>query len=506
METGKNMERERIYRKLEKRHEAWKDHFYYGLRSLIGKEAIFSKLPYLLGDRIKINPFDSQSNFLKDMLTIPTLFFWRLFLIGIERKYYRTKYPNVCTLHDIMNDNFDYLFVLNTTDHTITALPVLESMGDKAKSLVVTFKEVYTRYENDFDKLKNVKVIFFDYELKNLPPTKYLRIIKESKDKFRLLESQNLDSDLERLIDIDKYFIKFHLKTELVQYYFFEKVFNTFNLKGAVSIVFTTAFELCKERGIPTFVLQHGIGGKGHGHPYVSDYWFTLDGASKESIDDWLDHTVEVIASGSPRFEYLKSHMELQKKKSTKFHKKIVTFISQGAAYDTQTTFHALKKLRNELPDDVGLTIKLHPRENLNESNTKRQMERIFTREDLRNTRFIRNEVDFYEVMANSNIMITATSTGMQEAIACDIPVLQINFTGTPYLKTYDLSSFGWKEPIDDPEVMVKEAIALISDKKRCNEVIEKQKWLKNRMLKNFGNCGEVIADTITHICEGKKK
>ena len=133
-------------------------------------------------------------------------------------------------------------------------------------------------------------------------------------------------------------------------------------------------------------------------------------------------------------------------------------------------------------------------------------MERIFTRENLRNTRFIRNEVDFYEVMANSNLIITATSTGMQEAIACDLPVLQINFTGMPYPKAYDLSSFGWRTPIDDPEIMVKEAIAIISDKKRCNEVIEKQKWLKNRMLKNFGNCGEVIADTIIHICEGKKK
>jgi|GEM_PF-5041471 len=514
METDKNMERERIYRKLEERPEAWKDHFYYGLCSLIEKEAIFSKLPYLLGGRIKINPFDSQSNFLKDTLTIPTLFFWRLFLIGIERKYYRTKYPNICTLHDIMNDDFDYLFVLNTTDHTIAALPVLESMGAKAKSLVVTFKEVYTRYENDFGKLKNVKIIFFDYELKNLSPTKYLRIIKESKDKFRLLKSQNLDSDLKRLMDIDKYFIKFHLTTELIQYYFFEKVFNTFDLKGVVSIVFTTAFELCKERGIPTFVLQHGIGGEGHGHPHVSDYWFTLDDVSKESIDDWLDHTVEVIASGSPRFEYFKNHIELQRIKNTKFYKKIdklkyknnVTFISQGAAYDTQTTFHALKNLRNELPDDVGLIIKLHPRENLNESNTKRQMERIFTREDLLNTRFIRNEVDFYDVMANSNIMITATSTGMQEAIACDLPVLQINFTGKPYPKAYDLSSFGWRTPIDDPDAMVKEAIAIISDKKRCNEVIEKQKWLKNRMLKNFGNCGEVIADTIIHICEGKKR
>ncbi|RZB29535.1 MAG: hypothetical protein AEth_01046 [Candidatus Argoarchaeum ethanivorans] len=506
--------REAVYEIIDNEFGTWKEALYYRLCNLINEDAIFSKLPYLLGDRRKIDTFDSQLNFLKNMFILPALFFWRLFLIRLERRYYKVKYPNVCTLQDIMNENFDYLFVLNTTDHTITALPVLESMDGRARSLVVTFKGVYARYKDDFDALKNTKIIFFEYELKDLPLTKYSGITKESKEKFRLLKSQNLDGDFKRLIDIDKYFIKFHLNTELIQYYFFEKVFNTFDLKGAVSIVFTTAFELCKERGIPTFVLQHGIGGKWHGHPYVSDYWFTLDDVSKDSLDEWLDHTVEVIASGSPRFEYFKNHIELQRMKSTKFYKKInklkykknITFISQGAIYDTQTTFHALKKLRNELPGDVALTIKLHPRENLNESNTKRQMERIFTREDLRNTRFIRNEIDFYEVMANSNIMITATSTGMQEAIACDLPVLQINFAGKPYLKAYDLSSFGWRTPIDDPEVMVKEAIAIISDKKRCNKVIEKQKWLKNRMFKNFGNCGEVIADTIIHIREGKKK
>ena len=315
-QRSKNVEREEIYERINKESGAWKESLYYGLHDLINRDAIFSKLPYLLQDRRKISPFNSQLNFLKDMLLLPALFFWRLLLVRFEAEYYKVKYPDVYTLRDVEKEDFKYLFVLNTTDHTITALPVLESMDNKAKSLVVTFKEVYTRYKNDFDALKNTKIIFFEYELKNLPLAKYLTISKESKGKFGLLESHNVEDDVKQLIDIDKNFIKFHLKTELVQYYFFEKVFNVFDLKGAVSIVFTTAFELCKERDIPTFVLQHGIGGKGHGHPYVSDYWFTFDDASKEAIDDWLDHTVEVIASGSPRFEYLKKIQSQGKQKN----------------------------------------------------------------------------------------------------------------------------------------------------------------------------------------------
>ena len=505
-----SIKREKIYKRMDDEFGTWKEFFYYEMKKLIEEDQILSKIPYLMGSRREISPFDSQLNFLKGAFLLPALYFWRLFLIRIEAEYYKVKYPNVHTLQDVENEDFDYLFVLNTTDHTITALPVLESMDDKAKSLVVTFKGVYARYKDDFDALKNTKIIFFEYELKNLPLVKYLTIIKESKGKFGLLESQNLDSDLKRLIDIDKNFIKFHLKTELIQYYFFEKVFNTFDLKGAVSIVFTTAFELCKERGIPTFVLQHGIGGKGHGHPYVSDYWFTLDDVSKESLDDWLDHTVEVIASGSPRFEYLKDHLSIEKD-ITRFNKKIgksgyekiVTYIGGGA--ENQVAFQALKSLRKALPEYVNLIIKLHPRMPLNVLGIKMEMEKILTQKELKHTTFIRGEMDFYEVLANSDVIITRASTGMLESIAADIPTIQVNFVGVPLPDVYNLSSFGWKEPITDPNFMVDEVLSILNDKKRYDEVIEKQRWLKNRMFTNFGNCGKVIAETIVDICNKDK-
>ena len=482
---------------------------YYNLQDLIINDRIYSKLPQelIFGIKDKHSPL----SFLKNVLLIPLLVSWKILLIKIECFYYKRKYPSACTLKDIQNEKFDYLFVLNTTDHTITALPVLESMDNKARSLVVTFKSVYTRYENDFNGLKNTKIIFFEYELKDLPLAKYLRIIKESKGKFGLLESQNLDSDLKRLIDIDKYFIKYHLKTELVQYYFFEKIFNTFDLEGAVSIVFTTAFELCKERGIPTFVLQHGIGGKGHGHPYVSDYWFTLDDVSKESIDDWLDHTVEVMASGSPRFEYLEDRLSIEKD-ITRFNKKIgksgyekiVTYIGGGA--ENQAAFQALKSLRKALPEYVNLIIKLHPRTPLNVLDIKMEMEKILTQKELKHTTFIRGEIDFYEVLANSDVIITRASTGMLESIAADIPTIQVNFVGVPLPDVYDLSSFGWKEPITDPTIMVNEILSILDDTKRHDEVIEKQRWLKNRMFTNFGNCGEIVAETIVDICNKNKR
>jgi len=150
------------------------------------------------------------------------------------------------------------------------------------------------------------------------------------------------------------------------------------------------------------------------------------------------------------------------------------------------------------LPNDTNLIIKSHPR---GEYDIKKEIKRIFLKNELSGTVFIKNEIDFYEILLNSDVVITRASTGMLEAIAVDIPTLQVNFTDLPLPKQYDLSSFGWKEPIDDADVMIKEVLFILSDKKRRDEVIKKQRWLKNRVLKNFGRCGEVIAETIVDIC-----
>jgi hypothetical protein len=53
---------------------------------------------------------------------------------------------------------------------------------------------------------------------------------------------------------------------------------------------------------------------------------------------------------------------------------------------------------------------------------------------------------------------------------------------------------------------MIDEVLSILNDKNRCEEVIEKQRWLEHRMFKNFGNCGEVIAETIVDICNKDKQ
>ena len=487
----------------------WKT-IYYEFHDLVKKERIFSKLPLKVMVKLYYNrhtsPHEKVTNSLKSFLIIPALMLWKIFPVKIEQMYYSWKYPKVDTLENLRNNDFEFLFVLNTRDHVITALPVLESMNKMGeKILVVTFKGVYSKYREDFDRLNNAKIVFFEYELKNLPLRSYWHISKEVKDKMEILKSYSMDKAAKSALLEDLNYVKFHIKTELVQYYFFTNIFEYFNLKGVVSIVFTTAFEAAKERDVPTFILQHGIGGT-DAWPYISDYMVVYDDETQITLDELLENTVEVLPLGAPRFEYLAKMgknlkgRDFNKKISKPVSTKNVTYISVGTEeFENKELFLVLKKLRQKLPTDVNLIIKLHPR---GRYNTKKEIKKIFSKEELSGTIFIKKEMDFYEILANSNVMITTLSTGMQESIAMDIPVLQVNFAGHLYPKAYDLSSFGWKEPIDDPDIMIKETLSILDDTKRHDEVIEKQRWLKNRMFKNFGNCGKVITETIIDIAE----
>lgn len=489
----------------------WKP-IYYEFHDLVKKERIFSKLPLKVMVKLYYNrhtsPHEKVTNSLKSFLIIPALMLWKIFPVKIEQMYYSWKYPKVDALENLRNNDFEFLFVLNTIDHIITALPVLESMNKVGeKILVVTFKGVYSKYREDFDRLNNAKIVFFEYELKNLPLRSYWHISKEVTDKMEILKSYSMDKTTKSALSEDLNYVKFHIKTELVQYHFFTNIFEYFNLKGVVSIVFTTAFEAAKERDVPTFILQHGIGGT-DAWPYISDYMVVYDDETKITLDELLGNTVEVLPLGAPRFEYLANmgknlkRSDFNKKISKPVSTKNVTYISVGTeGFENKELFLVLKKLRQKLPTVVNLIVKLHPR---GKYDTKKEIKKIFSKEELSGTIFIKKEIDFYEILANSNVMITTLSTGMLESIAMDIPVLQVNFTGQPYSKQEDLSSFGWGDPINDSEIMINEVLSILSDKRRCEEVIEKQRWLKNRMFKNFGECGKVIAETIVDTCEAE--
>ncbi len=499
--------REEIFEQIDSKSISWKESLFYDLYPLITKEPIFSKLPYLLAIRKKIGPFDSILYYLRNSFLLPSLFIWSLIVSPFESLYYRVKYPYMSRLKYLKNETFDYLFVLNTKDHIITALPVIENMDQSKKCLIITFRDVYSKYFYEFNKLQNSKVIFFDYELKNIPSKKYLQIISESIIKYNILKSCNLGKWCSQLIFHDRHFIKYHLKTELVQYNLFKKIYQMFSLKGSISIVFTTAFEVSKEENIPTFVLQHGIGARGHGHPFVSDYWFTFDDISKEQLNVWLDNTVTIYPSGLPRFDFLKHNLafkkdigEFNKKIGVKGYKQTVTYI--GGALEGHLTFEALKALREKLPEYVNLIIKEHPRVPLSILNFKNEMGKRLANSDLNHITFIRNEIDFYDILSNSDVVISRESTGMLEAIAVGIPVIQINFLPQSIAPSSDLSSYGWKEPINDSDNLIKETTLLINDNSHYKYVIQQQKTLQKNIFKNFGRTGEVIAKCIRDLCE----
>ncbi|TFH47398.1 MAG: hypothetical protein E4G94_00125 [ANME-2 cluster archaeon] len=503
--------RKYLLEKIDKKFPIWND-FCNEFNNLIDNDLIFSKLPAIVIKRLR-NVKHTHSNqsliSLKKGLLIPVLLFWKIFIIKFECLYQKKIYKNASTFESIEKESFEYLFILNTKDHIIAAIPILQNLNKTRNILVVMFREMYVKYKDDFDTLDNTKILFFDYELKNLPINRYVEIVNESKKKYEIIKSYKMDGDLKDCIEMDSNFIKLHLQEELVQFHLFEQIFSTFDIKGVVSIIFTTAFEIAKNKNIPTFVLQHGIGGADlEDHPYMCDYKIVYDNITKNHLDKWLKNTVNIIALGSPRFEYLKEHLVLKKdivafnnKIGNSGNKKIITYLAGG--YGTQKMYSALKDFIKALPSNVILIIKLHPRVNLNVFDLKGEMEKILKPKEFDHVIFIKDEVGFYEIMAYSDIIITHASTGMLESIAVDIPTIQVGyFTSYCYPDVYNLASYGWKDPINDPDILIKEVLSILSDNKKYESVIEKQKWLKNKVFKNFGSCGKVIADTIMEISE----
>jgi len=88
----------------------WK-HVYYEFHDLVKKERIFSKLPLKVMVKMYHNRQTSLqekvTNSLKGFLIIPTLMFWKLFPLKIERMYYSRKYPKVYTLKNLGNMDFE---------------------------------------------------------------------------------------------------------------------------------------------------------------------------------------------------------------------------------------------------------------------------------------------------------------------------------------------------------------------------------------------------------------
>ena len=91
-------------------------------------------------------------------------------------------------------------------------------------------------------------------------------------------------------------------------------------------------------------------------------------------------------------------------------------------------------------------------------------------------TIFIKKGTDFYEILVNSDVVISTESTGLLEAIAMDVPVIQVNFSDQSYTKQCDLSTFGGRKPIEDAAILTKEVLALIGkDEKREHDIYLKK-------------------------------
>lgn len=225
------------------------------------------------------------------------------------------------------------------------------------------------------------------------------------------------------------------------------KIIGRYNIDGVIAIDEngTSRFLVfgAKLSNVPSLALQHGVIHPMHiSYSYSKDDLYSKDKELecyladktavygrkfKELLINNGRYSAEHIAvTGQPRtdilFEQRKTYLkkEMFNKLGINFNKKLVVFASQPlknlseSRLTLQAITSCLKNFRN-----LALVIKLHPNDN-----------KDFYVSVLRDMKFkalVTKEIDLYELLYSSDLLLSVSSTVMLEALMMDKPVIQVN-------------------------------------------------------------------------------
>lgn len=239
-----------------------------------------------------------------------------------------------------------------------------------------------------------------------------------------------------------------------------------------------TAIEICKEFGIPTIELQHGVISKYHfGYSFPGekrkkrtfpDYLFTFGDFWKNGIDFPIkkDH---IFSIGYPYLE------KESNKYSNTIKKNQILFISQ------RTIGKELSKFAVEVSGHkkIGYNFiyKLHPREY---NHWKKEYPWLSEGNDEGKIKVIENDTpSLYELMAESKIQVGVYSTAIYEGLNFGLKTYLLNVLGIEYMN-FLLVSGGAKKVSTSNEFVKK------IKKDKINGEIEKEYFFRKESIENF--------------------
>lgn len=239
-----------------------------------------------------------------------------------------------------------------------------------------------------------------------------------------------------------------------------------------------TVIEICKELGIPTIELQHGViskydvGYSFHGERrrkrMFPDYLFTFSDYWKNSVDFPIkkDH---IFSIGYPYLE------KENNKYSNTIKKNQILFISQRTIGKELSKFAVEVSGHKEISYNV--IYKLHPREH---NHWKKEYPWLAKANNEGRIKVNENETrSLYELMAESKIQVGVYSTAIYEGLNFGLKTYLLNVFGIEYMDFLLLS--GAAEKVSTSNEFVEKI-----KKDKINREVEKEYFFRKGSIENF--------------------
>lgn len=264
-----------------------------------------------------------------------------------------------------------------------------------------------------------------------------------------------------------------------------------------------TFIEVGKSEKIPTLIVCHGLIADHPIHgPIFADKIAVMGDYMKEALIKRGVSPNQIVITGQPSYDRLLQENSgfgkenICKQLGIDPEKKIIALITQPLPWEINEP--VISKVFSSMKNfpEVQLVVKPHPAE-------ESKLHELILRETSQNNIIIKKDLDIFELLFSSEIVITMFSTVGLEAIILDKPVITINLTNKPDSYPYAESgaALGVYKPEDisnaikkvlyDPEV----GMAL----KKC-----RKKFVYEHAYKMDGLASRRVADLIEGMMEGK--
>ncbi len=468
----------------------------------LSEKHLVEKSPY---GKIIHNIFINKlTNTIKNSILEYYLRIWKISGFLIESRLNLLRY-NIKTSSKLTRKNFDYLMYLPSTHPTDYGImfPIIKKMDElRVPCIVVTTTTTYKRKYNELSKLENSEFIFLDNEFKSLNLFSLIGINEKVKHQFSLLSSHITNNDeILGILTQNKNFVLYKLKIQEILRQIYFSLITRYEIKRVVAVSLSGGLlKASLESGIRTIRLQHA-GGYDDILTHPNEDTFVVWGRYyQEKIRDKVSSKINLVPLGCPKFDVVPN---LKKKsKGDIFYKKfdldkskttIVFFSKFHGAGLTEHSFskilEELKNLFNKFHDEINLIIKLHPSED------KTIYLKTLDESMLAKVTILKNEVALYDLLRYCDVAVALPSTTILEAIAFDVPVVQIHFAD--YLNVLDFHKYGGGIFVRNRNEFISTINKLLTDEKYREEIIRKQREFIDYSLTNLGSATEKIVEYV---------